>query len=105
MQTLRNLSDYVRNVSKYNPLLHLHLFTCGSGHPTLGQIAHTDFAGPFQGKNILISIDAHSKWIEAVCTPSTASSCVIEELRTLFAKFGLPETIVTDNGTCFVSQE
>ena len=66
---------------------------------------HLDFAGPFQGKNILIAVDAHSKWIEAVCTPSMSSSCVIEELRSLFAKFGLPEMVVTDNGTCFVSSE
>ena len=65
---------------------------------------HLDFAGPFQGKNILIAVDAHSKWIEAVCTPTT-SSCVIEELRSLFARFGLPEMVVTDNGTCFVSSE
>ena len=66
---------------------------------------HVDFAGPFQGKHILVSIDAHSKWIEAVCTASTSSSNVIEELRTLFAKFGIPESIVSDNGTCFVSEE
>ena len=66
---------------------------------------HLDFAGPFQGKIILVLIDAHSKWIEAVCTSSTSSSVVIEELRTTFAKFGLPETIVTDNGTGFTSQE
>ena len=66
---------------------------------------HLDFAGPFLGKNILVSVDAHSKWIEATCTPSTSSSCVIEELRTMFAKFGLPETIVTDNGSGFVSEE
>jgi transposase InsO family protein len=66
---------------------------------------HLDFAGPFQGKTILVLIDAHSKWIEAICTPSTSSSAVIDELRTLFAKFGLPETIVTDNGTGFTSQE
>jgi len=64
-----------------------------------------DFAGPFQGKTILVVIDAHSKWIEATCTPSTSSTPVIEELRTLFAKFGLPETIVTDNGSGFTSQE
>ena len=51
---------------------------------------HLDFAGPFQGKNILVAIDAHSKWIEAVCTHTTSSSCVIEELRTFFATFGLP---------------
>ena len=66
---------------------------------------HLDFAGPFEGKNILIIIDAHSKWIEATCTPSTSSSSVIDVLRSIFARFGLPETIVTDNGTGFVSQE
>ena len=54
---------------------------------------------------ILVLIDTHSKWIEAVCTPSATSSAVIEELRTLFAQFGIPETIVTDNGSCFVSAE
>ena len=36
---------------------------------------------------------------------AVSSSCVIEELRTLFARFGLPEMIVSDNGTCFVSRE
>ena len=51
---------------------------------------HLDFAGPLEGKNILVAIDAHSKWMEAVCTSSTPSSCVIEELKSLFAKFGLP---------------
>ena len=66
---------------------------------------HLDYAGPVQGKMVLVLIDAHSKWIEAVCTLSATSSAVIEELRTLFAQFGIPETIVTDNGFCFVSAE
>ena len=66
---------------------------------------HVDFAGPFQGKYILVAIDAHSKWFEALFMPTTSSNAVIEELRTLFAKFGLPESIVSDNGSCFVSQE
>lgn len=43
-------------------------------------------------------------WIEAVCTPGATSGAVVE-LRTLFAQFGIPETIVSDNGTCFVSAE
>ena len=30
---------------------------------------------------------------------------MIEELRTLFAQFRIPETVVTDNGSCFVSAE
>ena len=66
---------------------------------------HVDFAGPFLGKTFLITIDAHSKWIEAACTQSMSSTVVIEELRTVFAKFGLPETIVSDNGPAFVSEE
>ena len=66
---------------------------------------HLDFLGPFEGKNILVIIDAHSKWIEAVCTPSTSSASVIEVIRTLFAQFGVPEMVVTDSGTGFVSSE
>ena len=66
---------------------------------------HLDYAGPVKGKMYLIIVDAHSKWIEAVCTPSATSAAVIEELRVLFAQFGLPDTVVTDNGTCFVSAE
>ena len=54
---------------------------------------------------ILVLIDAHSKWIEAIYTKTATSTAVIEELTTLFAQFGLPEVIVTDNGTCFVSHE
>ena len=64
---------------------------------------HLDFACQFQGKTLLVLIDAHSKWIEASVTASTSSNVVIEELRTVSAKFGLPETIVTDNGTGVVS--
>ena len=69
------------------------------------QSLHLDFAGPFLSKTFFIMIDVHSKWIEAVSVPSTSSNAAIEELRTVFAKFGIPETIVTDNGTGFMSQE
>ena len=53
----------------------------------------------------LILIDAHSKWIEAFQTSNATSRTVIDELRTVFARFGIPEMIVTDNGSCFVSEE
>ena len=52
---------------------------------------------------ILVLIDAHSKWIEAFHT--VTSQAVIEELRTVFSKFGIPEVIVADNGACFTSSD
>ena len=60
---------------------------------------HLDFVGPFLGKMFLVLIDAHSKWIKVFCTSTATSAVVIEELRSLFVRFGLPETIVTDNGS------
>ena len=54
---------------------------------------------------ILILIDTHSKWVEAICTHGSTFAVVTEELQTLFAQLGLPEMIITDNGICFVSAE
>lgn len=64
-----------------------------------------DFAGPVNGKMILIVIDAHSRWIQAYCTESATSSVVIELSRVLFSQFGIPKVLVTDNGPFFVSEE
>ena len=66
---------------------------------------HIDYAGPFEGRYLLILIDAHSKWIDAFPAASPSSSVTIDLLRSVFAQFGLPETIVSDNGSCFVSEE
>ncbi len=38
-------------------------------------------------------------------TSSSTSQTVIDFSRTLFAQFGVPEVVVTDNGSCFVSEE
>ncbi len=64
-----------------------------------------DFAGPINGKMVLVLVDAHSKWIEASWTPDATSATVIEEQREQFARFGIPETLVINNRTCFVSEE
>jgi len=53
----------------------------------------------------LILVDAHSKWLEVYPMSSTTSTAVIQRLRTVFAQFGLPATVVTDNGPNFTSLE
>jgi len=66
---------------------------------------HLDYAGPFMGKMFLVIIDAHSKWIDVHATSSATSSTTIEKLQVTFASQGLPESVVTDNGTNFCSEE
>ena len=57
------------------------------------------------GKMYLIVIDAHSKWIEAFPMTSATALTTIQHLRVLFAQFGVPEVIVSDNGSQFVAAE
>ena len=66
---------------------------------------HLDYAGPTEGKMILVVVDAYSKCIKAKVAHSATTQGTIEQLRGLFAVHGLPETIVSDNGTCFTSAE
>ena len=69
------------------------------------QRVHIDFAGPFLGKMYFLAIDAHSKWPEIFEMTSTTTSKVVEVLRHLFASYGLPEQIVSDNGPQFTSSD
>ena len=64
---------------------------------------HIDHLGPIEGEMILVVIDAHSKWIEAIHVPSSSSISTITVLRNLFATHGMPELIFSDNGTSFTS--
>ena len=61
--------------------------------------------GPFLGKMFLVLIDAHSKWIKAFCVISATLSATMECLSQVLAQFGIPETLVTDNRTCFTSDD
>ncbi|CAH8515513.1 unnamed protein product [Schistosoma bovis] len=67
------------------------------------QRIHADFAGPIQGRNYLVVVDAFTKWPEVYDMPNTISESTIRRLSGLFACFGVPEILVTDNGTQFMS--
>ena len=66
---------------------------------------HADFAGPFMGKQFLLMVDSHSKWLEVHIVPTTSSHAAISKMRTVFATHGLPEILVTDNGSAFTCTE
>lgn len=68
------------------------------------QRLHVDFAmkGQF---NFLVLVDAYSKWVEVWLMNSTTTSQMVSKLRNVFAAYGFPDEIVSDNGPQFVSQE
>lgn len=53
----------------------------------------------------LVIIDTHSKWIEVFKINTTTATATIQVLRTVFTRFGIPESIVSDNGPQFTSNE
>ena len=55
--------------------------------------------------NLLQGIKGVSVYVDAYILSTISSSKTIETLRTVFATHGLPQTIVTDNGSSFTSEE
>ncbi|XP_062403781.1 uncharacterized protein K02A2.6-like [Sardina pilchardus] len=72
---------------------------------TVWQRIHIDYAGPFLDKMFLIVVDAYSKWPEVFPVKNATSAKTIDVLRTLFARTGLPQQLVSDNGSQFTSEE
>jgi hypothetical protein len=69
------------------------------------QRIHADFLGPIDGQMFLIVVDAYSKWPEVVTMSDTTSARTIAALRSLFAVWGLPKHLHTDNAQQFCSSE
>ncbi|PIC43759.1 hypothetical protein B9Z55_004376 [Caenorhabditis nigoni] len=69
------------------------------------QRVHCDYAGPVDGRYYLVIVDAFSKWPEVIPTTSITSTATINILRRIFAQFGEPKTLVSDNGTQFTSSQ
>ena len=63
---------------------------------------HVDYASAIEGKVMLMMVDAHFKWFEALVVNS-ATSQTIEKLCSVFATHGSSEALVSDNGSVFTS--
>nr|XP_039254335.1 uncharacterized protein K02A2.6-like [Styela clava] len=61
------------------------------------QRIHMDYAGPVDGKMLLVIVDAFSKWPDVWITSSVSAHETIEKVRLSFATHGLPLVVVTDN--------
>ena len=69
-----------------------------------------DFAGSFQNANlkkkyILVSVDNHSGWPDALFLPNPTADKVIEFLVEYISKNGIPNRVRTDPGTAFKSEK
>ena len=57
------------------------------------------------GRDYLITVDYYSNFWEVDLLPSTESTMVINKLKNHFARYGIPDTIVSDGGPQYVSHE
>ena len=57
------------------------------------------------GEHYLLIVDYYSRWIEISHLTSLTSASVINSFKAIFARMGIPETVVTDNGTQYTSAE
>lgn len=66
-----------------------------------------DFMGPFPSshkcKYILVAVDYVSKWAEAKALPTNDARVVINFLKNLFSRFGIPKALISDRGTHFAN--
>lgn len=60
------------------------------------QRVHIDLAGPFMNKMLKVVVDCHSKWLEVDIMPDVTRETTIEQLCNLFARFRIPECLVSD---------
>ena len=57
------------------------------------------------GESILVVVDYFSRFLEVAVLKSTTSAKIIGAIRPIFARFGVPYSLRTDNGPQFVSVE
>ena len=59
----------------------------------------------FRRQIYLLVVDYFSRWVEFSPLRDTTSSNVINRLKVLFARYGIPETLVSDNGPQYKSEQ
>jgi transposase InsO family protein len=55
--------------------------------------------------HVFVVVDKFTKWVEVKPTASITTAKVVEFIREIMYMFGIPNNIVTDNGTQFTARE
>ena len=65
-----------------------------------------DFYGPLpSGDYVLEVVDEYSRWVELEFVRSTSAKSTVPKLDKIFAAYGIPTNITTDNGPPFNSED
>ncbi|XP_072088220.1 uncharacterized protein [Arachis hypogaea] len=82
-----------------------------SAKATRREAAKIDLLGPFpigpgQVKYLIVAIDYYTEWVEAEPLASISSAnCQKFMWRQVIARFGIPEVVISDNGTQFADKK
>ena len=70
-----------------------------------------DMVGPLKKSSrgghthLLVAVDKFTKWIEPVPITSSTATTAVNFIRTIIFRFGVPHSIITDNGINFTADE
>ncbi|XP_057713151.1 uncharacterized protein K02A2.6-like [Corythoichthys intestinalis] len=76
------------------PWSHIQVDICGEFHGT-----------PHHQRFLLVAYDLHSKWPEVLPVSSVTTQQITDFLSSLFARWGVPDAVTTDNGPQFISAD
>ena len=102
--TLNRSAKNVKHANLSRECHSMYHSTHGSSQVTPGSL-HIDFAGPFLSSMFMIIVDLYTKWLEVFCMSQITTQATVTRFKRLFASYGLPEQIVTDNAPTFTSEE
>ena len=75
---------------------------CGLGLDMVGKLKRSSSSGC---EYLLVAVDKFSKWIEAKPVRKADSATALKFVRDIVVRFGIPHSIITDNGTNFAHGE
>ena len=58
-----------------------------------------------KGGKFVVMVDYYSRWVEVVSVKGEDSREVCDKMDSVYARFGAPKTLRTDNGPCFASRD